>query len=236
MLRAHPELKDFGLKWRRFVYATMAQAIRDLTDRKVKVINMSQFLKLSLCPADLKPAFEAAFEYAREKDVILVLGAGNNGVLCDDYSGNPDTVMVVGSILLNDTRWEEIHDLKGSQIKEGSNYGKRLTVVATTEGLQVCWPHDKRFYASADGPMGPTQAEFNGPYQTAGKGTSCAAPIVTGLVALVRSVRPDLDARTVVEIIKRGCDDIGEPGYDIYTGHGRVNYGKTITLARTWKK
>ncbi len=233
--REHPELKEFGLKWRQFVYATVAQALRDLVDRKVRVINMSQFLRLGLCPAETKGAFEAAFDYAREKDVVLVLGAGNNGTLCEDYPGNPDAVIVVGAILLDDTRWEEVHDVQGTKIKEGSNYGKRLTVVAPTENLQVCWPHDKRFYASVDGPMGPTHAEFEGAYRTAGKGTSCAAPIVTALVALVRSIRPDLDARSVVEIVKRGCDDIGEPGFDIHTGYGRVNFAKTIDLARTWK-
>ena len=237
VLREHPELKEFGLKHRHFVYETMARAIRDLTERKVKVINMSQFLALASCPAETKPAFEAAVEYARQKDVVLVLGAGNNGRLCEDYPGNPDAVIVVGAVLLNDSRWEEVHDIKGTKIKEGSNFGKRLTVVAPTEDLQVCWPHDKRFYASVDGPMGVTQAEFEGPYRVfPGKGTSCAAPIVTALVALVRSVRPDLDAPSVVEIVKRGCDDIGEPGYDIYTGYGRVNFGKTVRLAQTWKR
>jgi subtilisin family serine protease len=236
VLRAHPELKEFGLKWRQFVYATMAQAIRDLVDRKVKVINMSQFLKPGLCPAETQGAFAGAFDYALENDVVLVLGAGNNGTLCEDYPGKPEAVIVVGSILMDDTRWEEVHDVQGTKIKEGSNYGTRLAVVAPTEGLQVCWPHDKRFYASVDGPMGPTHAEFEGAYRTAGKGTSCAAPIVTALVALVRSIRPDLDARSVVEIVKRGCEDIGEPGFDIHTGYGRVDFGKTITLARTWKR
>ncbi len=236
-LRAHPELKDFGLKWRRFVYATMAEAIRNLTDRKVKVINMSQFLELRSCPPELRAPFEGAFEYARTNDVVLVLGAGNDGRLCEDYPGNSDTVIVVGSVLLNDSRWQEVHDIKGTKIKEGSNFGKRLTLVAPTESLQVCWPHDKRFYASVDGPMGATQAEFEGPYRTfPGKGTSCAAPIVTALVALVRSARPDLDAPSVVEIVKRGCDDIGDPGHDIYTGCGRVNFGKTVSLAQTWQK
>jgi hypothetical protein len=54
---------------------------------------------------------------------------------------------------------------------------------------------------------------------------------VTSLIALVYSLRPDLDARSVVEIIKQGCDDIGEQGYDMYTGWGRVNFAKTLEIA-----
>jgi thermitase len=47
----------------------------------------------------------------------------------------------------------------------------------------------------------------------------------------VLSLRPDLDARSVVEMIKSGADDVGDPGYDIYTGYGRVNFEKTLKLA-----
>jgi subtilisin family serine protease len=66
--------------------------------------------------------------------------------------------------------------------------------------------------------------------------TSGATPIVTSLAALVRSLRPDLKAADVVEIIRKGCDDIGEEGYDIYTGCGRVNFRKTLELAKGWKE
>jgi subtilisin family serine protease len=66
--------------------------------------------------------------------------------------------------------------------------------------------------------------------------TSCAAPIVTSLVALIYSARPDLNARAVIGIIKQGCDDIGDRDYDTYTGFGRVNFGKTIKIAMSSKK
>ena len=79
--------------------------------------------------------------------------------------------------------------------------------MAPVENLLVCMPHDPRVYATLDGPMGPTKVEFKGPHQRIPIGaTSCAAPIVTALVALVRCVRPDLDASSVVEIIKQGCE------------------------------
>jgi hypothetical protein len=34
-----------------------------------------------------------------------------------------------------------------------------------------------------------------------------------------------------VDLIKKGCDDLGEPGFDIHTGYGRINFAKTVQLA-----
>jgi tRNA(Arg) A34 adenosine deaminase TadA len=62
-----------------------------------------------------------------------------------------------------------------------------------------------------------------------------AAPIVTSLEALVYSARPTLDARSVVKIVQQGCDNIGKQGYNIHTGYGRVNFGKTLKLAKAWE-
>ena len=231
------QLKDFPALWTRFVNASTAQAIRYLVDHQVKVINISELLRKSLCPADTWQILEDAFAYAREKGVIIVLAAGNDATLCEDYPGSPDSVIIVGATRRDDTRWEEVLNIQGSKIKQGSNFGKRLMVMAPTEGLQVCMPHDRRFYTCEDGPLGPIKHEFNGMHETfPGGATSSSAPIVTSLVALIRSVRPDLEARAVIEILQRGCDDIGAPGYDIYTGFGRVNFGKTIKLAMSSKK
>ncbi|MHC4739858.1 MAG: S8 family peptidase [Planctomycetota bacterium] len=236
MRKYRDELKNFSTDWVRYINLSIAEAIRYLVDRRVKVINISAFLKRSLCPPETWERLEDSFTYAAEKGVIIVLAAGNNAAMCEDYPGSQDSVIVVGSTLLNDTRWEEELDIKGTKIKQGANFGKRLTVMAPTESLQVCMPHDKRFYTSEDGPMGPTKIEFNGMYEIFPEGaTSSSAPIVTSLVALVYSVRPDLDTKSVVNIIKQGCDDIGDKGYDIYTGYGRINFGKTIEIALAWK-
>jgi len=228
------ELKGFAAHWTQHICLSFAEAIRYLVDRNVKVINMSSLLKKSLCPPEAWEKLEDAFAYAKEKAVIIVVSSGDDGRLCEDYPGGPDTVIIVGSTLLDDSRWEEILDIKGSKIKQGSSFGKRLTVMAPTENLQVCGPHLEHVYTREDGPLGPTDADFNelGAYFVFPNGaTSCAAPMVTSLGALVYSVRPDLDAETVVDIIKESCDDIGEKGFDIYTGYGRINFGKTIEIA-----
>jgi hypothetical protein len=146
-------------------------------------------------------------------------------------------VIVAGATLLNDTRWEEEVTFQGAKIKQGSNFGKRLTVMAPVEKLVVCTPHEQRFYSCDDGPMGPMKLPFKGAHEVRPNGaTSSAAPIVTSLVALIYSARPTLDARSVVKIVRQGCDDIGKKGYNIHTGYGRVNFGKSLKLAREWEK
>jgi thermitase len=232
------EVAKFGREWVEYQVDGAAVAIRYLVDHEVKAINFSGGLKRSLCPSAAKwQNLEDAFAYAAKKNVVIVLSAGNNAARWEDYPGKPETVIVAGACRLNDTRWEEEVNVKGTKLKQGSNYGKRLTVMAPVENLVVCVPHERRFYDCDDGPMGKMTEEFKGTHQVLPIGaTSSAAPVVTALVALVVSARPDLDAATVVKIVEQGCDDIGDKGYDIYTGYGRVNYEKTLRLARDWGK
>jgi hypothetical protein len=104
--------------------------------------------------------------------------------------------------------------------------------MAPVQDLLICAPHEKRMYETADGPYGPMKEDFKGAHDILKVGaTSSAAPIVSALAALVCSARPDLDAPAVVELIKQGCDDLGEHGFDIHTGYGRVNFAKTLQLA-----
>ncbi len=230
------EMKDFGAKWVEYMTSSQAEAVRYLVDQKVRVINISGYMQRDLCRScpEAWQRLEDAFVYAAKNDVVIVIGAGNNAVRAEHYPGDPNSMIVAGATMLNDTRWEEELDIKGFKMKQGTHFGKRLTVMAPTENIQVCIPHEKRFYTTEDGPMGPapTELKYETMYQVMPNGaTSSAAPIVTSLVALVRSVRPDLDAESVVDIIKEGCDDIGEKGFDIYTGYGRINFGKTIGIA-----
>jgi len=239
MLKHGKEMSEFGREWVRFQLENAADAIRYLVDHGVKVINFSGGLKRSLCPfPDVWRKLEDAFAYAAQKNVIIVLGAGNDAVQWEDYPGHSDTVIVVGATWLNDTRWEmQFKPTPGMEVKQGSNFGKRLTVMAPSENLLVCVPHEQRFYTVDDGPMGSMEMkeQFKGQHDVRPVGaTSCAAPVVSSLVALIYSIRPGLDAKSVVEIVKKGCDDIGEKGYDIYTGYGRVNFGKSIKLAQEW--
>jgi subtilisin family serine protease len=60
-------------------------------------------------------------------------------------------------------------------------------------------------------------------------GTSVAAPIVAGAVALVRAKFPDLSGAEVVHRLEATADDIGPPGRDDQCGFGELNIVKALT-------
>jgi subtilisin family serine protease len=233
MLKNAPTIVPFTREWATYQVTGAAEAIRYLTDRGVRVINFSGGLRRGLVPnKEAWAKLEEAFAYAAEKNVVIVLSAGNDAACTEDYPGDDKTVIIAGATLLDDKRWEQEVDRGFMKGKAGSNFGKRLTCMAPVENLLVCVPHDQRTYSTDDGPYGPAKVEFKGAHDVLKIGaTSCAAPVVSALAALVASARPDLDAPTVVELIKRGCVDLGDPGFDIHTGHGRVNFARTLQLA-----
>ena len=227
LVRHAPELQQWSKRWQRYVARTTSEAIRYLVDHGVKVINLSVLLKSS-------EELEEAFQYAQEHDVVLVIGAGNNNREYTDYPGSSlDNVLVVGASTLQDERWVVTKKVEGTPITQGSNYGSRLSVVAPCESLIVAVPHEARFYQADDSPMGPFNDSLTGIRDTVAFGaTSLATPIVTALVALVRSLRPDLSAAEVVVIIEKSAKDIDPPGWDPYTGYGRVDFERALNFAK----
>ncbi|WP_429885150.1 S8 family serine peptidase [Geoalkalibacter halelectricus] len=62
-------------------------------------------------------------------------------------------------------------------------------------------------------------------------GTSMASPVAAGLGALIWSLNPNLSNVEVLEILKAGADDLGDPGFDPIFGHGRINVLGSLSLA-----
>ncbi|MEQ8834228.1 MAG: S8 family serine peptidase [Miltoncostaeaceae bacterium] len=62
-------------------------------------------------------------------------------------------------------------------------------------------------------------------------GTSMAAPQVAGTVALMRQVNPGLSVDQIADILRVSAVDIGAPGPDQDTGHGRVDAYRAVALA-----
>lgn len=227
------ELTQFSTRWTDFVCNSNAASIYYLVDAGVKVINISGYLsKRSVRSAGSWATLERAFSYAARKNVLIIIAAGNSAVESSDYPGSNDSTIVVGASTINDKPWYREAQVKGMKIKAGSNFGRRLTVMACPDSIVVCMPSDRRYYNSNEGPTGTTHEDYEGKYQILAEGaTSCATPIVTSLSALIYSILPDSDIATVRNLIINGCDDIGDPGFDIHTGFGRINYLKTLELA-----
>jgi subtilisin family serine protease len=68
-------------------------------------------------------------------------------------------------------------------------------------------------------------SNFNYVYKS---GTSMAAPHVTGAVALMLSVDPDLDPVTAKVILRSTAEDVETVGFDDLTGSGRLDVGAAV--------
>ncbi|MBT2571240.1 S8 family serine peptidase [Planococcus sp. ISL-110] len=59
-------------------------------------------------------------------------------------------------------------------------------------------------------------------------GTSMAAPIVSGVAALIKADKPALSNKEIEKLIFSSADDLGKVGRDDVYGHGRVNARKAL--------
>ena len=61
-------------------------------------------------------------------------------------------------------------------------------------------------------------------------GTSFAAPLVSGMLAVLKSVDPQLATERAKEILSQSADDCGDEGYDILYGYGTINVARAVSL------
>ena len=54
-------------------------------------------------------------------------------------------------------------------------------------------------------------------------GTSFATPIVSSMAAIAKQVNPAITPDTFTDLVQDTATDLGDPGYDVYYGHGLVN-------------
>lgn len=203
----------------------IANAILYATDNGAKVINMS----FGKAYSPNKKAVDDAVKYAISKDVLLVHAAGNDAENNDVTPNYPSRVYQNGDTA---TAWIEV-GASGPEDDESlpaqfSNYGK-VSVDVFAPGVAI--------YSSTPG----SHYDYH-------DGTSMAAPVVTGLAALIRSYYPKLSAIQVKDIILKSAVKVDHP-VNIYvedqpksvhmsdlcrTG-GVVNAYKALELAASYK-
>ncbi|NNJ53082.1 MAG: S8 family serine peptidase [Ignavibacteriaceae bacterium] len=93
-------------------------------------------------------------------------------------------------------------------VASNSNYGSTLDLVAP--GTQVLTTARKNNYSTING-------------------TSASTPHVAATAALILSLQ-NFTNEEVKQILKSTTDDIGEPGWDIKSGAGRLNMFKAVTV------
>jgi subtilisin family serine protease len=148
---------------------------------------------------DWPESWDDAFLHAAEHDVVVVAAAGNRGSGTVEV-GAPATMP--GVLTVGGV------DEYGQASWNASAQGITIGVVAPSESL-----------------VGVTPA---GRYIT-WAGTSGAAPIVAGAVALVRAAHPDLDAANVINRIVATARDAGPTGADYTYGFGYLDADAAVS-------
>lgn len=155
----------------------VANAIRYAVDNGAMVVNMS-FGK-GLSPE--KEAVDEAVRYAEERGVLLVHAAGNDGADIDTTANFPtryylnDTGAAANWLEIGATTWDDTF------VASFSNFGaERVDLFAPGAELDVLAPGNE--YSRVDG-------------------TSVAAPVVSGVAALLLSYFPELGPLDVREIL-----------------------------------
>ena len=159
------------------------------------VDNGAKVINMSLTrnTPDWPPSWDAAFQYAFDHDVVVVAAAGNRGS-GTEVVGAPATIPGVLTVAGVD------RDQNASS--RASSQGITISVSAPSEEIVGAVP-------------GGGYVEWSG--------TSAAAPIVSGLVALVRAAHPELDANNVIQRViataTAKSDQVPSPIY----GFGLIN-------------
>lgn len=152
------------------------------------------------------------------KGIIIVFSAGNSGTSIGDDESALDTVIGVGATNKNNLR------------SYYSNYGEELDIMApggSTLGI---------FTTDIPGNTGYVNNEYiTIDSSNRFAGTSAAAPVVSGVIALMLSANPNLTRAQVMEILKDTSDKIGNftyvDGHNNFYGYGKIDAGAAVAAA-----
>lgn len=150
-------------------------------------------------------SLEAALIHAFSRDIVVVAAAGNEGAEVLYPAAYDDYCLAVAATDFDDIR------------PDWSNFGPEVDVAAPGERV-----------------VGPVPTWLWGPdYIPYGfwGGTSMSTPHVSGLAALIKSVKPWLDAADIMNVIRYSADDTNSatyPGKDDFIGYGRINMEKAL--------
>jgi subtilisin family serine protease len=164
------------------------------------VDNGAKVINLSLTRNSVSwpQSWDRAFLYAFENDVVVVAAAGNRVDGTEEVSA-PATIPGVISV--------GGLDRNGIPSQSFSTNGLSIGVTAPAEDLIGAFP--------------------GGEYRM-WSGTSGATPIVSGMVALIRSMYPDMDAANVVNRVINSAKKDGFDNYSTSYGYGVIDANQAL--------
>ncbi|WPZ19788.1 S8 family peptidase [Geobacillus subterraneus] len=111
-------------------------------------------------------------------------------------------------------------------------YPEVISVGAVDPDLSYALYSNYGDYVDVVAPGTNIASTFTGHRYAALSGTSMAAPHVTALAALIRSINPRLTNDEVRRMIIQSADDLGERGKDPHYGYGLINVYRALELAK----
>jgi len=192
-----------------------AKAIRYAADNGARVINWSGFV--SDPTPEALAELKSALEYAGRKNVLLVVGAGNNGLDID----RPENFTYPACFPLDNILTVAMINFRGGLVRYqagdrwlGSNYGPiNVDIAAIDENFTTDVTNGRSTYRL-------------------GGGTSCAGPVVTGIAALTLSVNPGLSATALKKILMDTATRLPALKDKVVCG-GMVNAYQALLAARS---
>jgi hypothetical protein len=194
--------------------ANIGRAVVYAVDHGARVINVSLGTKaVSALQQDV-------VDYARARDVVIVVAAGNEGIDTSGFTpAGARGALTVASTDQNDKK------------PPFGNWGQNVALAAPgvdIVSLRARWSDfvlvatGGKDYKSGANILGA------GGWLYRASGTSFSAPLVTGAAAFIRSLYPNLSGRQVERMLVESADDIEVAGWDQFTGAGRLNMRRAI--------
>jgi membrane-anchored mycosin MYCP len=211
---------------------TLALAITRAVDLGATVINLSEVACAPVAAGLDDAAVGRAVRYAFERNVVVVAAAGNFNAqsMCNAQNVMPDPNQPL------DRGWDTVGTIASPAWFD--NYVLTVGAVTTSSAPAEFSLHGPWVGVAAPGedvtsldPNGPglINAQLGQRGMAPLNGTSFATPLVSGVVALVRSRFPELTAGQVIDLIKRTARTPGE-GPNPATGYGVVDPIAALTF------
>lgn len=180
-------------------YCVMNQLVEEavgIGDAIIDAVNNgAKIINISI-KSSYDPYKDQAIGYAYNNGATIVCSTGNDNSGSISYPASDYRTIAVGAINQDDYRWVE----PGSS--EGSNYGSGLDIVAPGDMIYTTKLSNTYWYYA---------------------GTSFASPLVTGTVALMKSVNSSLTPGQISNILRNTATKI--PYYTSSGWNSEVGYG-----------
>lgn len=183
-------------------FESYAAGIRFAVDHDAKVINLSQGVTSVSMKNHCDPDVQNAIGYAIDRDAVVVASAGNTG---------------------NTSNWPELPGSCAGVLAVGA-FGPNLRAWSGTQ-------RQPYVAVAAPGSHVPSIGK-NDQYYPDSSGTSAAAALTSGAIALIRAANPHMPARTVVQRLIATARPLGKGRWNNRTGYGAIQITAAMNPSR----